>query len=188
MTTTVLPIGDMWTGQTFTTGTNTQGDCLSSVAIQTGGGGSSGTGTAQPYELFIFSIESGNAKTIAHFSATNFAFTFGNWVQWSGFSLVLKSNATYAYGFGNDRTNSSFQSWAALAASPPTTDVYAGGRICPHTCQRWTADLRYHRPGGRGFRCGTSAYRRGAGPEAVCHPHHRFAFPDFGGRNLDDSE
>lgn len=117
-------------GQSFTTGTNSQGYYLTSVAIQTGGGGSSDTTTAQGYDLFIFSINNGNATLMAHYTATNFAFAFGDWLEWSGFEVPLKANTTYAYGFGNERTNTSFQSWAALNTSPGTTDLYTNGQIC----------------------------------------------------------
>ena len=119
-----------YTGQTFTTGTNAQGYYLSSVAIQTGGGGSSDTTTAQGYDLYIFSVNNGNATVMAHYTATNFVFTFGDWLEWSGFEVPLKANTTYAYGFGNERTNTSFQSWAALNTSPNTTDLYTNGQVC----------------------------------------------------------
>src|SRR5581483_9513316 len=47
--------GGNYTGQTFKTGTNSQGYYIDSVALQTGGtGGSSATTTAQFYHLFIY--------------------------------------------------------------------------------------------------------------------------------------
>ena len=119
--------GGLWTGQTFTTGTNAQGYYLTSVAIQTGGGGSSATSTLMPYELFIFSVSANQATLLAHFTNASFNFTFGDWLQWSGFSLVLKSNSTYGYAFGRSASGTG---WAALANSPNTTDLYPGGQLC----------------------------------------------------------
>ena len=76
----------------------------------------------------------------------------------------------------------------ALAASPPTTDVYAGGQIALIPANG--GPLTFVAPGlaDAVFDAGLQPIGVGAGPEAVCHPHHRFAFPDFGGRDADDSE
>ncbi|MGH7979473.1 MAG: beta strand repeat-containing protein, partial [Limisphaerales bacterium] len=123
-------VSGAYDGQTFTTGTNSAGYYLTSVAVQTGGGGSSDTTTAQGYDLFVFSIRDGVATLMAHYTATNFAFTFGDWLEWSGFEVPLKANTMYAYGFGNERTNTTFQSWAALNSSPTNTDLYPGGQLC----------------------------------------------------------
>lgn len=117
----------LWPGQTFTTGTNSQGYYLASVAVQTGGGGSSGTTTLMPYELRIYSVSGSTATLMAHYTNASFSFTFGDWIQWSGFSLVLKSNSTYAYGFGRSASGSG---WAALATSPTNSDLYPGGQVC----------------------------------------------------------
>jgi hypothetical protein len=118
---------DSWAGQTFTTGTNGQGYYISSVAIQTGGGGFNSTTVAQPYHLYLFQVESNSAAVIAHYTNASFSFTFGDWVQWGGFSQILKPNTTYAYGFGR-ATNGT--GWAALNSSAASTDLYPGGQIC----------------------------------------------------------
>jgi len=118
---------DGWMGQTFTTGTNGQGYYLNSVALQTGGGGSSGVSTLQPYHLYIFQVDGNEAALIAHFTNASFSFTYGDWLQWGGFSVVLKPNTTYAYGFGRD---SSGTGWCGLNSSVTNTDLYPGGQIC----------------------------------------------------------
>ncbi len=116
-----------WMGQTFTTGTNSQGYYLNSVALQTGGGGSGSTTTLQPYHLYIFQVDGNYAAVIAHYTNASFSFSFGDWLQWNGFSLTLKPNTTYAYGFGRD---SSGTGWAGLNSSATNTDLYPGGQIC----------------------------------------------------------
>jgi hypothetical protein len=121
--------GGNYTGQTFTTGTNSQGYYIDSVAIQTGGtGGAGSTTVAQEYHLFIYSIEGLNATLLAHYTNANFSFTFGDWLTWSGFSIILKPNSTYAYAFGRD---SSGTGWAALNYSPTNAPgPYTNGVIC----------------------------------------------------------
>jgi len=119
--------GGLWAGQTFTTGTNSQGYYLTSVAFETGGGGSGSTSVLMPYELFIYSVEGTEARFMAHYTNASFSFNFGDWLEWSGFSLVLASNSTYAYGFGRSASGTG---WAALNTSPGTTDLYPGGQIC----------------------------------------------------------
>jgi endoglucanase len=117
-----------YAGQTFTTGTNASGYNLASVAIDTGGGSDNLTTTPQGYDLFIFSITNGDATLIAQFSTNNFAFIFGDWLQWSGFSVPLKANTVYAYAFGREAGVAN--SYAALNTSPTNTDLYSGGQIC----------------------------------------------------------
>ena len=116
-----------WMGQVFTTGNNSQGYYLNSVSLQTGGGGSGGTTTLQPYHLYVYEVNGNYAAVIAHYTNASFNFTFGDWLQWNGFSLVLKPNTTYAYGFGRDATGTG---WAGLNTSATNADLYAGGQIC----------------------------------------------------------
>jgi len=116
-----------FTGQTFTTGANSAEYNLTSVAIDAAGPNSSGTGVAQPYNLFIYSVANNTATLMAYYTATNFTFTFGDWLEWSGFTLPLKANTLYAYSFGEA---SSTGSYAALGVSPTNTDLYPGGQIC----------------------------------------------------------
>ena len=116
-----------YAGQTFTTGNNPQGYYLNSVALQTGGGGDSATTTAQPYHLFLFLVDSNNAAVIAHYTNASLSFTYGDWLEWSGFSQVLKPNTTYAYGFGRAANGTG---WAGLNTSATNKDLYTGGQIC----------------------------------------------------------
>lgn len=121
------PNNDNWAGQTFTTGTNTQGYYFTTLAILTGGGGSSGVSTAQTYELFIYKVEDDSALLMAHYTNAGFSFVDGDWLQWSGFNLTLSPNTTYAYAFGHSSTGTG---WEALSVSPSITDLYEGGQIC----------------------------------------------------------
>jgi len=121
------PNNDKYAGQTFTTGTNSQGYYFTTLAFQTGGGGSSGVSTAQAYDLFVYKIQDEAALLMAHYTNAGFSFVDGNWLQWSGFNLTLTPNTTYAYAFGR---SSSGTGWEALSVSPNTTDLYSGGQIC----------------------------------------------------------
>ncbi|HLP76249.1 MAG TPA: cellulase family glycosylhydrolase [Candidatus Paceibacterota bacterium] len=111
-------------GQTFTTGANASGYVLTSVAFRTGGiGTSSGTTTAQPYYLHIYSISGSTATLLQTYTSGNIAFNDGNWLQWTGLSVPLAANATYAYSFGKA---SSTAGWEPMAVA---TNKYAGGEI-----------------------------------------------------------
>ena len=118
---------DGWAGQTFTTGTNSEGYYFTSLAFQTGGGTSSGVATLQGYNLYLFLIDGNIAIPMAQYTNASFSFADGDWLQWSGFDLTLRPNTTYAYGFGRSSTGAG---WDGLAVSPPTKDLYPGGQIC----------------------------------------------------------
>ena len=113
-------------GQTFTTGTNSQGYYLTGVAIGTGGGTSGGTGTPQICYLQIYSVNGSTATLYA--SYTNFSlssYNYGDWIQWNGFTpLLLKSNSVYAY------TLQAGSGWAGLATDSGATDLYTNGQVC----------------------------------------------------------
>ncbi len=112
-------------GQTFTTGTNSSGYLLSSVSLRTAGLGSySGIGTPQPYYLHLYSVSGGNVTLLQTYTSANVAFNDGDWLQWSGLSLALAANATYAWSFGKA---SSTTGWEAFAVA--TNNLYAGGQI-----------------------------------------------------------
>ena len=112
-------------GQTFTTGTNSSGYLLSSVSLRTAGLGSySGIGTPQPYYLHLYSVSGGNVTLLQTYTSANVAFNDGDWLQWSGLSLALAANATYAWSFGKA---SSTNGWEAFAVA--TNNLYAGGQI-----------------------------------------------------------
>jgi hypothetical protein len=111
-------------GQTFTTGNGSSQYQLTSLAIKTGGGTSGDLGLAQTYLLHIYSVSNGTATVIGSFSANNFIYNEGDWLQWSGFSVLLSSNATYAYSFG---LAAPATGWDALANA--TGNPYAGGEL-----------------------------------------------------------
>jgi len=88
-------------GQAFTTGTNAAGYVLTSVALKTGGLGSdSGIGTAQPYYLHLYFVADGVAVPLQTNTSANITFTDGDWLQWTGLSVPLAPNSTYAWSFG----------------------------------------------------------------------------------------
>ncbi len=111
-------------GQTFTTGANAGGYVMSSLALKTGGiGGSSGTTTPQPYYLHIYSIAGSTATLLQTYTSGNVTFTDGDWLRWTGFSVALAPNTTYAFSFGKASSTSSY---APMAVA---TNQYAGGEI-----------------------------------------------------------
>jgi hypothetical protein len=111
-------------GQTFTTGTNATGYALTSLAFRTGGiGTSSGTTTAQPYYLHIYSISGSTATLLQTYTSGNVAFSDGNWLKWTGLSVPLAANTAYAYSFGKASSTNSYEPLAVA------TNQYAGGEI-----------------------------------------------------------
>jgi beta-galactosidase len=112
-------------GQTFTTGTNQSGYTLTSVAFKTAGLNSySGIGTPQPYYLHVYAVAGGNVTLLQTSTSANVAFNDGDWLSWSGLSVALAPNATYAWSFGKA---GSAASWEALAVA--SGNQYAGGQI-----------------------------------------------------------
>ena len=112
-------------GQTFTTGTNGGGYQLNYLALKTGGGTTQGAASAQNYSLHIYSVNSGTATLIATYSATNFVFVDGDWLQWSGLQMTLSSNAVYAYAFG--KASDAVYGWEAMGNASP--NPYTGGEL-----------------------------------------------------------
>jgi hypothetical protein len=112
-------------GQTFTTGNYAFGYTLTSLAIKTGGGTTSGTETPQNYLLNIYSVNGNTNTLLATYSATNFTFADGDWLNWSGFSLSLSSNTVYAYSFG--KTSGAVAGWEAMGNADG--DLYSGGQL-----------------------------------------------------------
>jgi endoglucanase len=113
-------------GQAFTTGTNSAGYVLTSVAIRTGGLGLStyqGISTPQPYYLHIYSISGSTATLLQTYASSNITFSDGDWLKWTGFSVRLSANATYAYSFGKA---SSTTGWEPMAVA---TNALSGGEI-----------------------------------------------------------
>jgi hypothetical protein len=126
--------GPGYLGQTFTTLANTGGYVLTSLALKTGGNGSTGSGdtfptTNQAYALAIYQLSGTgltNATLLTTFTATGSLTTEGDWVQFTGLGLNLEANATYAYGFGI--TAGDAEDWELLATA--TNLPYAGGQAC----------------------------------------------------------
>lgn len=107
-------------GQTFTTGANASGYTLGNLAYQyyTSGSGSSHSGS-QTYTLRIYAVGAG-ASLLASYSASA-AVTSGDWVKWTGLSVALQPNTTYAYTV---ICSSGYQQFVVASGSP-----YAGGEI-----------------------------------------------------------
>lgn len=112
-------------GQTFTTPGGSAGIILSSLTIRTGGGTSSGTGTAQGYLLHIYSVSNAVATVVATYSASNFTFNDGDWLQWSNLGLTLSTNSVYGYSFG--KISSAVGGWDQLGNA--NGNLYPGGEI-----------------------------------------------------------
>ena len=112
-------------GQTFTTPGGSSGYLLNSLAIKTGGGSSSGTGTPQNYVLHIYSVSGSTAILQATYNATNFTFADGDWLQWRGLSLSLSTSAVYAYSFGKASAN--VYGWEQLGNA--IGNLYSGGEL-----------------------------------------------------------
>jgi fibronectin type 3 domain-containing protein len=111
-------------GQTFTTGANAGGYVMTSLALKTGGiGNSAGTTTPQPYYLHIYSLSGSTATLLQTFTSGDFVFNDGDWLRWTGFSVALSPNTTYAYAFGKASSTSSYQPMAVA------NNQYAGGEI-----------------------------------------------------------
>jgi len=127
-------------GETFTTGTNSQGYILNSLSVLFAGG-NNGSLANQNYTLSIYQISAhgGTAFPLAVITNYNFTVTYGHWMNWSFAPLTLASNTVYAYtihvsgGFAGLATPSSqSSSWypAGSACAIPAaggTVTYAGG-------------------------------------------------------------
>jgi PKD repeat protein len=111
-------------GQTFTTGTNVLGYQMGSVSIKMASGTSSATTTAKYYDLMIYSVNGASASLLAHVTnSPSFGYNYGDWIKWSFPAINLRSNAVYAYTFGQTLASG----WGGLSASP--YQVYQGGQI-----------------------------------------------------------
>ncbi len=112
-------------GQTFMPGANASGYVLTSLAVRTAGLNSySGISAAQPYYLHIYSVSGSAATLLQTYTSANFTFNDGDWLEWSGLSLPLSANTTYAFSFGKA---SSTSGWEAMAVA--TNNFYARGEM-----------------------------------------------------------
>jgi len=91
---------NIWSGQTFTTGTNQNGYVLKTMAWKSAGNGSS-FGNWQPYDIYFYSISASgtNATLIANYQGYGGG-TESNWFQWQGLNVPLAPNTVYGYTFG----------------------------------------------------------------------------------------
>jgi len=112
-------------GQTFTTLNLAPSYVLNSLAIKTGGGTTSNTGTQQGYLLHLYTVSGSTVTLLATYSANNFAFTDGDWLLWSGLSVSLSANTTYAYSFG--KASTTVGGWEAMGNAGG--NLYTGGAL-----------------------------------------------------------
>jgi hypothetical protein len=91
---------NIWSGQSFTTGTNMNGYLLQTMSWKSAGNGNS-FGVWQPYDLFIYSLDAAgtNATLIAKYQGYGGGVE-GDWFQWQGLATGLSPNSHYGYTFG----------------------------------------------------------------------------------------
>ena len=112
-------------GQTFTNTSGVAGATVTALTFKTAGLGSdSGLSTAQDYYLHFYSVSGGTATLIATYTSGAVKFNDGDWLQWTGISVPLVQNVTYAYSFGLTGSGSGWEALAVASGSP-----YAGGEI-----------------------------------------------------------
>lgn len=121
--------GAGYTGQSFTTSNNAAGYTLTSVAIKTAGGGGDTPTRSQSFTLCIYQL-SGTGLATATLVSSNNATTAlsaeGDWMRWSGLTVTLQPNTTYAYGFGI--TPGVTENWELLDTGSGWP--YTGGQVC----------------------------------------------------------
>lgn len=117
-------------GQTFTTGGNSTGYILKSVAINMSGDFGGLPTNGQPYYLSLYKVVNGGSTAVPYAfytSQTNATIDSGgsgtDWLQWTGISLPLAANTTYAYTHV-----SSGSGWDCMGSV--NTAGYAGGEVC----------------------------------------------------------
>jgi hypothetical protein len=114
-------------GQTFTTGSNAGGYILTLLSLKSAGldsGGGSPAGSIN-YLLHVYSVSGGSATLLAtYISAAPVSYVDGDWLQWSGLSLALSPNTTYAYSFGKALAGGGWDAMGIASGNP-----YSGGEI-----------------------------------------------------------
>ena len=119
---------NIWSGQSFTTGTNQNGYLLQTMSWKSAGNGNS-FGNWQPYDLFFYSIsaDGATATLIAKYQGYGGGVE-GDWFQWQGLGVALAPNSVYGYTFGraNDgpTTSTGWEHMGTQGGNP-----YAGGQI-----------------------------------------------------------
>jgi PKD repeat protein len=118
-------------GETFTTGTNTQGYLLNSLSVLFAGSAGGANLNNQNYTFSIYQISAHGttAFPLAVFTTTNYTLTYGDWVTWNFSSpITLASNTVYAYTV---KVASGSGNWAGLATVPyQSSSWYPGGSTC----------------------------------------------------------
>jgi|GEM_PF-6522346 len=116
-------------GQTFITGSNTNGYLLSSLYIKWGSiEGSHPSGN--PYTLRIYSVSGNNASLLSTYENNNNApaMSPGNWVVWTGLNNQLSPNTTYAYSIrARNAAGSAGASYMQVANA--SGNPYSGGQL-----------------------------------------------------------
>ena len=120
-------------GQTFTTGTNAAGYMLTSVAVRTGGLGSStynGISTLQPYYLHIYSISGSTATLLQTYTSGNITFSDGDWLKWTGLVRAAVGQRHLCVFFGISQFNH------RLGSAGGGNERLERRRNCAHSHQR----------------------------------------------------
>ncbi len=112
-------------GQTFTTLGAPGGYQLTSLTLKSAGldSGGGAPGTALSYVLHIYSVATGTATVLATYTNAPQAYGEGDWLRWSGLSVNLAPNTTYAWSFGQLGGGG----WDALGVA--SSPGYSGGEI-----------------------------------------------------------
>ncbi len=115
-------------GQTFTTGsiaTNLVSLAIATAGLNSGGGSYGTPSIVTNYYLRIYSVSGSNSTLTHSFTNLNPGFNDGDWLQWSGLSIPLAPNSTYAFSVSDLPGGSS--SWVAFAVG--SGNPYSGGQI-----------------------------------------------------------
>ena len=112
-------------GQSFLTPGGSAGFTMTSLTFRTGGGSTSGTTTPQNYVLHIYSVNNGVATLITNYTASNFTFNDGDWLQWNNLGVSLAANSLYAYSFG--KISTAVAGWEGMANA--SGNPYSGGEL-----------------------------------------------------------
>jgi PKD repeat protein len=119
---------DTYCGQTFTTGSNSNGYTLNSLAIKLSDGSQSQVpGTT--YDLFIYEISTNGLACTLIADVTNLmasTFAYPDWAQWNFSGVTLNSNTVYGYGFGR---RSGVSGWIGIACGPNWYYAFPGGQM-----------------------------------------------------------
>ena len=114
-----------WCGQTFTTGTNSNGYLLQTLAWKSAGNGSS-FNVYQLYDLYFYAINGtgGTNATLIDSYQCYGGGTQEDWFQFQGLSVGLAPNTLYGYTFGRDASSSGWEHIGDQGNNP-----YPGGQL-----------------------------------------------------------